>query len=151
MSDIATDEYTKRDRILNALAVYPDRYKMSNVAIAELTDTSGSYIYQLRRAVTDGELSNEDLEEALDDQLLAHYRKQLPAALEDKSIQRRIDDPDETVDPHFDTGAFKEVKTLPDRIETAQETKESSPGTVPATKVRTLRRLMVQYQQDADG
>lgn len=160
--DFEHEDYSKRDRIFNALAVYPERYRMSNQVVAELADASTSYVYQLRTAIDEGEISDEEFESALDEELQSQYRERIDDLLEESGVSRSIDEDeaeeqqteDEPVEePQADNATVAETaaETQPavrGADETGGEGREN--GVVPIEEVERVRAVMEQYRKDAE-
>lgn len=129
------EEHSKRDRILNALAVYPEQYQMSNTTVAELTGASASYVYQLRAAIDEGELGEDAIASARDDQLRSGYRDRLEDLLEESDVPRAAggDDDWQSI---VEDAMGSPVDDEPD-------------GTVPVAAVQGVRKVMEQYREDA--
>ena len=120
------EEYTKRERIFNALAVYPDRYQVNNQVVAEVADASRSYVYQLRSAIEDEEISDDEIQSMLSEDLQTEYREQIGEILESHSIDRVVDE------------------------NTANHLEDPETPVVPVESVREIREIFVQYRRDAD-
>lgn len=67
--NVQAEDYSKRERIVNAIAVYPERYEFNAEVISELTDSSEGYVYRIKRDIEGGEVSDSDYDEDLDDEL----------------------------------------------------------------------------------
>lgn len=118
-------EVTKLDRILNALAVYPDRYERSDTSVAEITGASRSYVHQIHTKIDNGEITQNDFKEAANNTLRSQYSKELPKILEEKGVSRTIDGEEDDTIPSFDEDVS---------VDSLQE----------------LRQLMDQYREDAE-
>lgn len=134
-AEIEHEEHSKRDRILNALAVYPDDTAVSNQAIAELTGASTSYVYQLRTAMDEGELTADEVESAHDEALQRRYRDRLRELVGESDGQRP---PEAEGEPHAE-------ETAP----TDSAPAEPQDGTVPRDAVEGVRDRLAQYRADA--
>lgn len=137
------EEYSKRDRILNALDAYPKRYRMSNQVVADLAEASTSYVYQLRTAIDEGDLSEAEHDSALDEDLGSTYREQIDGLLDEYEVPRTIDGDGGSTAPETDTTERNERAT---RGETATRTD----GSVSLAEVERVRETMKQYRADAD-
>lgn len=90
-ADVKTGEFTKREQIINAIAVYPDRYKFDAEVVADLTDASASYVYRIHRDIHDEDVDGPALDETLDEGLRHEFRDRIGDALERRDVERTID------------------------------------------------------------
>lgn len=127
------EDHSKRDRILNALAVYPKQYQMSNKVVAELTGASASYVYQLRAAIDEGELAEDAIETVRDDKLRSEYRDRLKDRLKESEVPRAAG------------GDWQFI------VEDAMGSSDNgeADGSVPVAAVKQVRAVMEQYREDA--
>lgn len=140
------EEYSKQDRILNALAVYPERYELSNTVIAELTGASESYVYQLRSRIEDGELTDSDMEDALVDDLQSAYRDELGGLLDEHGVARTIDEEAESKERV--EAKERESEAPPKSQQT--DVKEGATETVSKAEVKQVRAMLERYRSDAE-
>lgn len=121
---------------------------MSNQVIAKLTDASESYVYQLRTAIDEGEIPNEKIEAALDEELQSQYRDRIESLVHEHDISRTIDE-----------GATEEQETSGEDLEAASENPVNASvrqddhreaAIVPVEEVRRVREVIQGYREDAE-
>lgn len=160
LAELEHEDYSKRERILNALSVYPERYRMSNQVIADLAEASTSYVYQLRTAINEGELSDDEFEAALDSELQSQYRDRIDDLLNEHNVTRTIDDDAEEPQleetggeqqPEEDSEGEMDGETLQSvRGGVESDTSVEGAEAVSVAEVERVRDTMEQYRTDAE-
>lgn len=160
-AETQAEGYSKRERIINAIAVYPERYEFNSKVIAELTNSSPSYVYQIQSQIEAGEIENSQVEDELDDDLQQQYRDRIGDLLEAREVERMIDEEERGGVKEEATEQEAEEIEPSQEEEAAEETTEAATGGqslvqdarsegISVEQVRQIRDQLEIHRQDAE-